>query len=167
MPLEYSLSKLIDSYRQEENKEESDRMIQDSGKRQEFTTGAVRDIQEGKGRCDLLPLDVVAKFLGDETVLIYLHHFFESGDVASLYSALGYFGVASPYSMILDVAIQFEEGAKKYGENNWKKGIPINCYINSAIRHYLKYKRGDTDERHDRAFIWNILCAIWTCDNLE
>ena len=32
--------------------------ILDSGNRRQFETGAVRDIQEGKGRCDLLPLDV-------------------------------------------------------------------------------------------------------------
>lgn len=30
-------------------------MIKDSGARREFETGAVRDIQEGKGRMDLLP----------------------------------------------------------------------------------------------------------------
>ena len=30
-------------------------MIKDSGERREFSTGAVRDIQEGKGRMDLLP----------------------------------------------------------------------------------------------------------------
>ncbi len=30
-------------------------MIKDDGSRHEFNTGAVRDIQEGKGRCDLLP----------------------------------------------------------------------------------------------------------------
>ena len=36
-------------------------MIQDSGNRREFDTGAVRDIAEGKGRCDLLPLDVVSE----------------------------------------------------------------------------------------------------------
>lgn len=29
--------------------------ILDSGNRTEFESGAVRDIQEGKGRCDLLP----------------------------------------------------------------------------------------------------------------
>ena len=29
--------------------------IKDSGERREFDTGAVRDIQEGKGRMDLLP----------------------------------------------------------------------------------------------------------------
>lgn len=30
-------------------------MIKDSGNRREFETGAVRDIQEGKGRFDLMP----------------------------------------------------------------------------------------------------------------
>jgi hypothetical protein len=40
-------------------------MIKDSGDRREFESGAVRDMQEGKGRCDLLPLDVVAEFLSD------------------------------------------------------------------------------------------------------
>ena len=34
-------------------------MIQDSGNRTSFESGAVRDIQRGKGRCDLLPLDVI------------------------------------------------------------------------------------------------------------
>ena len=29
--------------------------IKDSGERREFSTGAVRDMAEGKGRCDLLP----------------------------------------------------------------------------------------------------------------
>lgn len=29
--------------------------IKDSGNRTEFSTGAVRDMHEGKGRCDLLP----------------------------------------------------------------------------------------------------------------
>jgi hypothetical protein len=33
--------------------------IKDSGERREFNTGAVRDIQEGKGRYDLLPWDAI------------------------------------------------------------------------------------------------------------
>ena len=33
--------------------------IKDSGNRREFESGCVRDIAEGKGRCDLLPLDVI------------------------------------------------------------------------------------------------------------
>ena len=39
------------------------KVIKDSGNRREFSTGAVRDMAEGKGRCDLLPLDVIAHIL--------------------------------------------------------------------------------------------------------
>ena len=33
--------------------------IKDSGQRTEFSTGAVRDMHEGKGRMDLLPLTAI------------------------------------------------------------------------------------------------------------
>ena len=145
--------------------------IKDSGERREFTTGAVRDIQEGKGRCDLMPLDVIGGCYGrlfpDETASYtfeQLHGFTQSGDIEFLYNILN---VPQPFdrlsTMFLEVAKHFEEGAKKYGEHNWQKGIPTHCYIDSAIRHYLKWGRGDKDEPHDRAFVWNILCCIWTC----
>jgi hypothetical protein len=139
-------------------------MIKDSGTRREFETGAVRDIQEGKGRCDLLPLDVVGHFLHNPT-LAYIYHFWLcGGNVDALYDALSASGVChDAYTMMLEVSKHFEEGAKKYGEHNWQKGIPTHCYIDSAVRHYLKFLRGDNDEPHDRAFVWNILCCIWTC----
>lgn len=35
--------------------------IQDSGERTEFESGAVRDMHEGKGRCDLLPMCVMLR----------------------------------------------------------------------------------------------------------
>ena len=53
------------------------------------------------------------------------------------------------------------DGAKKYGEYNWQKGIPESSYMDSAVRHYLKFRAGMDDERHDRAFVWNILCLMW------
>lgn len=148
--------------------------ILDSGNRREFETGAVRDIQEGKGRCDLLPLDVVADYLED-TILLNISRFvsLDPGCKTHLENALWEFSVTyfrnrlnrpeSNANMLLEVAKHFEEGCKKYGENNWQKGIPVRCYIDSAVRHYLKFLRGDKDEPHDRAFCWNILCAIWTC----
>ena len=40
--------------------------IKDSGARTEFSTGAVRDIQEGKGRCDLLPLCELGAIFSDD-----------------------------------------------------------------------------------------------------
>ena len=147
--------------------------IKDSGERREFSTGAVRDIQAGKGRCDLMPLDVVA---GCYHSLDYhdvgqtfdmLNAFTESGDVIYLYRVFSTQEVFEAISdLFLEVSVHFEEGCAKYGENNWQKGIPVKCYIDSAVRHFLKFLRGDTDERHDRAFFWNIICAIWTCEHL-
>ena len=142
--------------------------IKDSGERREFDTGAVRDIQEGKGRCDLMPLDVVAGLLY-ESPLGSIATFQHTGNYASLEIALCDFDnehYKNFPTLFLEVAKHFEEGAKKYGEYNWQKGIPVRCYVDSAVRHYLKWLRGDKDEPHDRAFCWNILCAIWTCKNM-
>lgn len=148
--------------------------ILDSGSRREFETGAVRDIQEGKGRCDLLPLDVAAKFLISENqkeILDLFECFKTNGDEDALYKILWIFSdqynvdgcLRQSANMLIEVSKHFEDGAKKYGECNWQKGIPTHYYIDSAVRHYLKYLRGDIDERHDRAFVWNVLCCIWTC----
>lgn len=144
--------------------------IKDSGARREFETGAVRDIQEGKGRCDLLPLDVLSDWFTRDgkhnKIFHYLYTYQISGLTEPLEECLDWFNEdhwKNNRTMMLEVSKHFEEGAKKYGEYNWQKGIPTHCYIDSAVRHYLKYLRGDTDERHDRAFVWNILCCIWTC----
>ena len=150
-------------------------IIKDSGDRTEFETGAVRDMREGKGRCDLMPLEVVAELLEDPDARQIIHDissFQEYKDTDFLKSALLNFArkynrenfKAALCTMLLEVAKHFEEGAKKYGENNWQKGIPVNCYIDSAVRHYLKWLRGDTDEPHDRAFVWNLMCCIWEVD---
>lgn len=149
-------------------------MIKDSGTRRQFYDAdgnpmAVRDIQEGKGRCDLIPLEAVevlySSFDGWE-VFSHIRHFQVDGLSEHLCDALESFASIKGWdfpTMLLEVAIHFEEGAKKYGEYNWQKGIPTHCYIDSAVRHYLKWLRGDEDEPHDRAFVWNILCCIWTC----
>ena len=137
--------------------------IKDSGERREFETGAVRDIQEGEGRCDLMPLDVVGDILKNPTFSL-VYGFTLSGEPHLLQDALVVSGVYDDVrTTFLEVAKHFEDGAKKYGEHNRQKGIPVHCYIDSAIRHYLKWLRGDNDEPHDRAFVWNILCCIWTC----
>lgn len=94
--------------------------IQDSGDRTEFSTGAVRDMHEGKGRFDLLP-----------------------------------------WEAIWEVAKHCEEGAKKYGERNCEKGIPIHSLLDSGMRHLAKYMMGFKDEPHLRAAAWNILYAIY------
>lgn len=146
--------------------------ILDSGSRREFSTGAVRDIDTEKGRCDLIPLKVLSRLLQNGTiydpVIQYIAEFQETGRTYFLYRALHSF-IDDAYkgdkeTAFLEVAKHFAEGCEKYGENNWQKGLPVGCYIDSAVRHYLKYKRGDNDEPHDRALIWNVMCCIWEVD---
>lgn len=43
--------------------DEDKRGLKDSGKRQEFASGAVRDLQEGKGRYDLMPMYATYKVI--------------------------------------------------------------------------------------------------------
>lgn len=94
-------------------------MIKDSGDRTKFETGAVRDMHEGKGRMDLLPM-----------------------------------------SAIIELSRHCEDGAVKYGEHNVDKGIPQHSLCDSAMRHLVKYMRGDQDENHLRAAAWNIMWAL-------
>ncbi len=138
-----------------------------------YKTGAIRDSREGKGRFDLMPLDVAAEIVAYDIranqILSYIHAFKLTGDLRNLSKALRFaadlmYG-GSRAAMLLDVGKLFESGAEKYGERNWEKGIPISSYIDSGVRHFLKYLNGETDEAHDRAFVWNLMCAIWTLTN--
>ena len=164
--------------------------IKDSGERREFESGAVRDIVEGKGRCDLVPLSSAATLIFPsfspvpdidyiqshiEKIVLqnldeYMLRFNEGIEVqeGQLSRVVQNFLLARGWSKVdafLEVSKHYEEGAKKYGEYNWQKGIPCHSYIDSAIRHLMKWCRGDNDEPHDRAFLWNILSLHWTTIN--
>jgi hypothetical protein len=144
-------------------------MIVDNGCRTEFSTGAVRDMHEGteKGRMDLVPLEIVGGIMNDP-ILKLIGKYIYTGSESCLTTAFKAF-VAANYvdiqTAVLEVSIHYFEGGAKYSERNWEKGIPLHSYIDSACRHYVKHLRGDKDERHDRAFLWNILGALWTAEN--
>lgn len=93
--------------------------ILDSGTRRTFSTGSVRDMQEGKG------------------------------DMASI-----------PWESILRLSRHYEAGAKKYDRWNFRKGIPISSFIDSAMRHLAKYQCGEDDEDHLSAAAFNVLGAM-------
>lgn len=145
-----------------------EKVIKDSGERREFNSGAVRDIQTGKGRMDLVPLDILAPLMETTEQADVLHHigqFMETGQDMELYLAIRAFCDLVDWSIstaLLEVSRQYEDGALKYGERNWEKGIDLHSYIDSGVRHFLKHIDGWDDEPHDRAFIWNMLGAIWT-----
>lgn len=147
--------------------------IKDSGDRTRFESGAQRDMRAGKGRFDVMPLEVVNTYLvgfvgKKDNALTEIALFQRNYTTLHLYKALGHF-VSDAYdgsdeTMLLDVAKHYEAGAVKYEPDNWRRGIPAWCYIDSAVRHYVKWHRGDNDENHAAAFIWNLMCCIWEVD---
>lgn len=85
---------------------------------------------------------------------------FETGAVRDMHEGKGRFDLL-PWEAIWEVAKHCEEGAKKYGERNCEKGIPIHSLLDSGIRHLAKYMMGFKDEPHLRAAAWNILYALY------
>lgn len=143
--------------------------ILDSEHKETFETGAVRDPKKGKGRCDLMPLDVIGELLEDPFISC-IGIYIKTLDPTALYACVEQFCIGEYGDVptgLLDVSVHYENGAEIYGERNWEKGLPVHGYINSAIRHRLKMIRGDDDENHKRAFLWNILCALWTIKNKD
>lgn len=49
------------------------------------------------------------------------------------------------------------EGARKYGDFNWQKGIPASQMLNHAVRHIYLWLEGDVGEDHLAHAAWNIL----------
>jgi hypothetical protein len=94
-------------------------VTKDSGSRQSFDTGAVRDTQDGKPRFDLIPNKALTR-------------------VAELYA----------------------RGAIKYGDRNWEKGMPASRFYSSALRHLFQHGRGEVDEDHLAAVIFNCLAIM-------
>lgn len=98
--------------------------VLDSGKREEFDTGSVRDTQDGKGRFDLVPEYPLRR-----------------------------------------LAQHYENGAVKYGDNNWQKGQPLSRYTSSMRRH--AFRSDWTDEDHLAAVAWNAFAIMWTLNEIE
>ena len=67
-----------------------------------------------------------------------------------------------PVAALRAVAKRFEDGATKYGRNNWQKGIPLSRYVDSLQRHLWQFMEGDTTEDHLGAIIWNAMCLTQT-----
>jgi hypothetical protein len=93
--------------------------VKDSGQRQEFAGGMVRDVTDGK----------------------------------------------TDYSLVLDGpmferwAAHLTKGAEKYDKGNWMKAegdAELRRFKESAFRHFIQWYRGETDEDHAAAVLFNI-----------
>jgi hypothetical protein len=67
-----------------------------------------------------------------------------------------------PLEALRAVSKRFEDGATKYGRDNWKKGIPLSRYVDSLYRHLWQLMENDQTEDHGGAVIWNAMCLVQT-----
>jgi hypothetical protein len=86
---------------------------------------------------------------------------FESGARRDTQEGKPRFGLIPPYPLYR-LAMHYTNGAKKYGENNWTKGIQSSRTWESLERHVQAYKEGDKSEDHLAAIAWNAFALIWT-----
>jgi len=86
---------------------------------------------------------------------------FETGARRDIQVGKGRYDLLPCYA-IRRLAEHFEKGAQKYGEWNWSKGIPINRYLDSALRHIFKFMDGQNDEDHAIAAVWNLVALVET-----
>ncbi len=121
-------------------------VIKDSGKRQEFTTGARRDTQDGKGDYSRIPLE----WLHDLTLALQ-----RRGQDTDRLDLL-------PVEELLRLSAVYGKGAYKYGDYNWQKGIPMSRYASSINRHMKDFAAGDRSEDHMMQLAWNCFAMAWT-----
>lgn len=69
-----------------------------------------------------------------------------------------------PTSVLHRLAVHYENGAAKYGDNNWQKGQSLAQYYNSAMRHLNAIRDADLSEDHFAAALWNVAAMIHHID---
>lgn len=84
---------------------------------------------------------------------------FDSGAVRDMHIGKGRMDLL-PMTALIELSKHCENGALKYGEHNVDKGIPQHSLCDSAMRHLVKYMRGDKDENHIVAAAWNLMWAV-------
>jgi hypothetical protein len=80
---------------------------------------------------------------------------FSTGSKRDTQEGKGRYDLMSPIVAQRD-AIHMENGARKYDARNWEKGQPLSRFLDSAIRHLIKYQEGHRDEDHLAAARWNV-----------
>jgi Domain of unknown function (DUF5664) len=84
-----------------------------------------------------------------------------TGAVRSETTGKGRYDLIPEYP-IKRLAIHYENGAAKYEDRNWEKGLPLSRFLDSAQRHMGAFKDGDRTEDHLGAVMWNVAGYLWT-----
>ena len=84
---------------------------------------------------------------------------FSTGAVRSTDANSTRYDLISPVGL-RRIAETYAEGAKKYGDNNWQKGMPASDTMNHAIRHINLWLSGDKTEDHLAHAAWNLIAIM-------
>ncbi len=84
---------------------------------------------------------------------------FASGAVRGTDASGTRYDLISPH-ILTALAEAYAEGAGKYGDDNWLKGIPSKDLMNHALRHLVLWQTGDDTEDHLGHAMWNIGAII-------
>lgn len=104
--------------------------VKDSGQRQRFESGMVRDTTEGKTD----------------------------------------FSLCFDGPMFERLAVHLTKGAQKYEARNWMKAAgaeELARFRSSACRHFYQWLRGDIDEDHAAATVFNINGALYVQEQMS
>jgi hypothetical protein len=112
--------------------------VKDSGVREEYENGFIRDTEEDKD------------------------------DLTWLYELEGIELI--PGEMLVRFVEHMRKGAVKYGPNNWTRAQSmeaVNRFRRSASRHYHQWMKGNRDEDHASAVVFNMWAAEVTLRKID
>jgi len=127
-------------------------VVKDSGVREEYANGFVRDTEEGKPD------------LTEPLRLLYARP-----DLAALISRPGF--DLLPVEGLERWADHMDKGAQKYGRDNWRQArglVAKTRFLRSLVRHVAQYITGDRTEDHAAAICFNVWAAeVTPAEELE
>ena len=153
--------------RRKVSKETSGNVMPTVPTRETFESGAVRDTTDY--RYDLIPIQTLHLLLDfphsnirAQALISALSAYYtsEDEDVMTVLVNLSEFVKVQVSQLAHLYAQAMHEGAGKYGENNWRKGIPAPNLLNHALHHLFKLVSGDQSENHRSHLVWNVLTLI-------
>ena len=143
-----------------------------------FNTGAQRDDDDGKARIDLVDIDFMTSAMKHYRVNDlppYVPSILEYGvhtlpkrispeKIAMLAGICIRYEYANneyttyPPPLMLRFGALMASGAKHYGADNWRKGMPFSRVYQSLLRHVYQWLNTDTGEDHFVAVLFNLMC---------
>lgn len=147
-------------------------ITKDSGKRENFASGMVRDTQEGKLRYDLAfdgPL--FWAIYADMPLMRAAQKWYEVGGIDNAANVIKEMGIleGGVFKVVDRYAALMMRGAIKYAERNWMQAqgeAELKRFKSSFCRHLKQYINHETDEDHMAAVFFNLNGAEYVTSKL-